>query len=87
MLGRVKQIVGKVFNTTEHKKTQGKLRSPKWPKFRKQFLKGKACAACGKTDKLQLHHIHPFHLFPERELDETNVIPLCEGPGGSEPVG
>lgn len=84
MFQRVAQIVGKVFNTIEHKKTQGKLRSPKWRKFRKEFLKGKVCAACGKANKLQLHHIQPFHLFPERELDIANVIPLCEGPGDTD---
>lgn len=24
------------------------------------------------------HHIKPFHLFPELELDTENLIPLCE---------
>lgn len=84
LIASIKQVVGTVFNTLEHQRTQGKKRSPKWRKFCKEFLKGKACAACGKAESLQLHHIYPFHLFPERELDETNVIPLCSGPGETD---
>jgi hypothetical protein len=59
-------------------KLNGKKRSPKWAAFRRQFLQGKVCAVCGGTKKLELHHIRPFHLHPELELDEGNVIPLCE---------
>jgi len=54
-------------------------RSSKWAKVREQFLKeNPACAVCGSTKKLEAHHIIPFHLCPERELDPTNLIPLCE---------
>lgn len=84
MFGAIKRAIGAALNTVEHQRTQGKKRSPKWRKFCKGFLKGKVCAACGKADGLQLHHIQPFHLFPERELDETNVIPLCSGPGDTD---
>jgi hypothetical protein len=31
-------------------------------------------------DKLQVHHVKPFHLLPELELDESNLISLCMGP-------
>jgi hypothetical protein len=56
-------------------------RSSKWPTFRKHVLeKHPFCAYCGGTEKLQVHHINPFHLHPELELDETNVIVLCEVP-------
>lgn len=55
-----------------------KQRDPKWHKVEKQFLlKNPCCAACGSKNKLQVHHIHPFHLFPDRELDETNLMTLC----------
>lgn len=58
-----------------------KDRSSKWPTFRKHVLeKHPFCAYCGGTEKLQVHHIAPFHLHPELELDETNVIVLCEKP-------
>ena len=59
-------------------KTFGAKRSSGWPRFRREFLKGKSCAVCGGTEKIELHHIEPFHLKPEFELDFSNVIPLCE---------
>jgi len=53
-------------------------RSPEWHKVERDFLsKNKTCAACGGTEKLQVHHMHPFHLHPELELDENNLITLC----------
>ena len=61
------------------KKPHDNKRSPHWPAFRKKFLFGKSCAVCGGKKKLEPHHILPFHLFPERELDEKNLIALCEG--------
>lgn len=56
-------------------------RSSKWPALSKRFLKGKVCAVCGAKDKLVAHHVAPVHIVPERELDETNLLPLCEGRG------
>jgi len=56
-------------------------RSSKWPKVRHQFLNSaapKQCAACGKSSALEVHHIHPVHLYPELELDPNNLIILCE---------
>jgi 5-methylcytosine-specific restriction protein A len=62
---------------------QGKVpwtarRSPKWKAVRTAFLKGKVCAACGGTRKLEAHHIVPFHVQPELELEVGNLLPLCE---------
>lgn len=55
-------------------------RSKEWPKIEKAFLKEHpACAACGETSKLQVHHVEPFHLHPEKELDMSNLITLCMG--------
>lgn len=61
-------------------KTQGKKRSSKWPTVRKKFLaENPTCAVCGATKgKREIHHVHPFHLKPELELDPTNFITLCE---------
>jgi 5-methylcytosine-specific restriction enzyme A len=56
-----------------------KARSDRWPTFRRKFLKGKVCAACGGTKKLEAHHIRPFHKHPEDELKVSNLMPLCEG--------
>ena len=61
------------------KKPMDNKRSSRWPALRRKFLKGKVCAVCGGKKKLEAHHVIPFHLDPVRELDETNLIALCEG--------
>lgn len=62
-------------------------RSPQWPAVRAAHLrKEPTCRACGGKLHLEVHHIEPFHLhqvdparFPvDRELDQTNLITLCE---------
>ena len=54
-------------------------RSPKWKKVRQEFLKSNGvCAGCGTKDKLEVHHIEPVHMNPDRELDITNLITLCD---------
>ena len=60
----------------------GLQRSGKWSSFKKDFeiLHPKQCAVCGNR-KCSLHHIEPFSKNPSRELDNTNVIWLCEGMG------
>jgi hypothetical protein len=56
-------------------------RSNKWPTVRKNYLiHNPACAACGKTAKVEVHHIEPVHLNPERELDPSNLMTLCASP-------
>lgn len=60
-------------------------RSRQWPAVERAHLRAQpACAACGARLHLQVHHIKPFHLFPQLELDPKNLITLCEppGPGG-----
>lgn len=60
------------------------LRSPKWSRLRDEFvLSHPYCSACGCKTKsiLNVHHILPFHLYPELELDRNNLIVLCEGAG------
>ena len=53
-------------------------RSGKWPTVRDTFLKTyPACSACGSREKMQVHHIKPFHLHPELELDSKNFVGLC----------
>lgn len=61
------------------KEPEGSKRSGKWPTVRKAFLKNNpTCAVCGGKVKVEVHHIRPFHLHPELELDPTNFITLCE---------
>ena len=43
------------------KKLRYATRSPKWSEVRKEHIKkNPKCIACGKTSKLEVHHI--FHL-------------------------
>ena len=63
-------------------------RSPHWPHVRDDFVRrNPVCAVCGKGKadgvSLQAHHIFPFHYCialgrPDLELDERNLITLCE---------
>lgn len=58
----------------------GKPRSPKWDRVRAEHLRQHpTCAACGGKEALQVHHIKPYHLFPELELEPSNLLTLCTG--------
>lgn len=53
-------------------------RSSRWESVRVAFIKANpTCAACGHK-ATQVHHIQPFHLHPELELDPANLISLCD---------
>jgi hypothetical protein len=57
----------------------GVKRSSLWPKVRKEYLKKHpACECCGGKNSLEVHHEKPVHLFPELELEESNLMTLCE---------
>ena len=56
----------------------GAKRSGSWPATEAGHLrKHPTCAACGRADDPEVHHIIPFHLRPDLELDEKNLITLC----------
>lgn len=63
---------------------EGVPRSPHWPAVRNDFLTHfPSCAACGKREALQVHHIYPVN-WPDgktKELDPENLITLCESKG------
>ena len=55
-------------------------RSPRWPSLRRRHLAANPrCAACGRADAPEVHHLVPVQKAPERELDPTNLITLCGG--------
>lgn len=71
-------ILKNILELTKIKKPKYK-RSNKWPKVREEHLKlNPACAVCRGTDQLEVHHIVPFHINQELELDPNNLITLCE---------
>jgi len=62
-------------------------RSNGWAKVRVAKIDATPyCEACGREIKflrrwrLQVHHIKPFHIFPELELDPDNLMCLCSSP-------
>lgn len=57
---------------------QSAQRSSQWEHVRKAYLKGHpVCELCRTAKDVQVHHIRPFHLHPELELDPNNFITLC----------
>jgi 5-methylcytosine-specific restriction enzyme A len=55
-------------------------RSVHWPRVRKEHLRDNpTCAVCGGKKKLDVHHVEPFNVNHDRELDPFNLITLCMG--------
>ncbi len=70
------RLLGSYFRSSK----LGAARSGGWHTVEKHFLESHStCAACGGHTHLQVHHIRPFHLVPELELDVNNLITLCMG--------
>jgi hypothetical protein len=70
---------GMVEHVEAHKVPPGTARSSKWPAVRRAHLKNHPrCEVCGGKKSLQAHHVRPFHLHPQLELDPKNLITLCE---------
>jgi hypothetical protein len=56
----------------------GARRSSQWPAFLKAFLKEHpACKGCRTSHKVTAHHIIPFYLRPDLELDKNNLVTVC----------
>ncbi len=54
-------------------------RSPHWPAVEKEHLKKEPeCQACNTRNNLQVHHVKPYHIHPELELEDANLLTLCE---------
>ena len=70
-----------ISSQIEWKQAVDKRRSSEWPKVRAEHLvKEPLCRACGGKERLEVHHIQPFHLHPELELVDSNLVTLCENP-------
>ena len=60
----------------------GTERSEEWPRVRAEHLAVEPhCVVCGSKGTVEVHHIFPFHLYPEKELDPANLITLCRKSG------
>lgn len=53
-------------------------RSNRWPSVRNAWLKmNPTCAVCGNRYGNDVHHIKPYHLYPDEELAASNLVTLC----------
>jgi len=53
-------------------------RSSEWVSVRNEFVRlHPRCEACGSGYDLNVHHVEPFHLRPDLELEPSNLITLC----------
>lgn len=74
-------LINKIEDFVTGKAPLDSSRSKEWPRVRKaHLLIEPICQCCGSGKNLQVHHLQPFHLHPELELDPTNLITLCEEP-------
>lgn len=54
-------------------------RSSRWSSLRAAHLKTEpVCQVCGRQDNLDVHHVKPVHVFPQLELEPSNLLTLCE---------
>lgn len=79
MWNRIASLVSKGRSVIRENR-KSRARSPRWDDVRDSFLcANPACAACGGTFMLQVHHVVPFHVEAGLELEETNLLTLCMG--------
>ncbi|MDE2470911.1 MAG: HNH endonuclease [Bradyrhizobium sp.] len=72
-------IIRHLVDAAKGKHPMSAKRSGEWPKVRAEHLKANpTCAVCGSETGLEVHHIRPFHLHPNLELEPTNLVTLCE---------
>lgn len=56
-------------------------RAGAWSRVRNEHLEREpCCAACGRSEDLQVHHIVPYSVNARLELEPTNLITLCAHP-------
>jgi 5-methylcytosine-specific restriction enzyme A len=76
-------IIKHLVDAAQGKHPVTAARSGHWPTVRKHHLTlHPTCAVCGGSEKLDVHHIRPFHLHPDLELDPNNLVTLCEANKG-----
>jgi len=76
MIDKIKEIKEVII---DGKRSWSQKRSPEWSKVRAEHLKkNPICDVCSCNIDVEVHHIKPFHLYPDLELDPSNLISLCE---------
>ena len=68
----------RIKDRIQGKAAKGQKRADGWLEFRDAYVRDNPeCVVCGAKKKLQVHHIVPFHVAPDLELDPTNLLTLC----------
>ena len=76
-------IIKHLIDAANGKHSLGTARSGHWPTVRKHHLEAHpVCEVCGGSVTLDVHHIRPFHIHPDLELDPSNLVTLCESNKG-----
>ena len=71
--------IRELLDRIEGKAPKGAKRSSKWRKVRKVHLKvNPTCAICESKKRVEVHHIIPFHLAQDQELEPDNLVSLCQ---------
>lgn len=75
----MKNFLFHIKDRIQGKATKGQRRSGKWPRVRREHLEGQSeCFVCGERENLEVHHVIPFSVAPDLELDPGNLVSLCE---------
>ena len=57
-----------------------KIRGSKWRALRQEVIaQTPYCEICGSTKNLEVHHFYDVSHFPHLELQDQNLIVLCDG--------
>ena len=68
----------KIKDRIHGKVRKGQKRSDDWTEIRNGFIsQNPNCMVCGSKKKVEAHHIIPFQIAPDLELDPDNLMTLC----------
>jgi len=66
------------FKTTVVDNCKAATRGSEWRKARSaQLTLEPWCVCCGRNDKLEVHHLVPWHINEELRTTSSNLITLC----------
>lgn len=75
----ITDIMGLLADRIQGKAPHGARRSDRWLEVRAEHIERQpTCLVCGGSTKLQVHHLVPFHVAPDKELEPDNLVTLCE---------
>lgn len=75
-------FIQRIFGWGDYARNFGATRSTQWPRVRATHIAAHpTCIVCGGTAGVQVHHVRPFHIHPELELDPANLVTLCTANG------